>query len=264
MAIRVGTLDLEVKKLRPGDTDDEANFLEGPEPWPEPVSGDELLNRLTKTAEAHLVLPPGAAGAIALWVVFAHAHDCFHISPILAATSPTPECGKTTLLTFLGGVVPRSLPASNITPAALFRAVEKWRPTVLIDEADTFLRDSVELRGVLNSGHQRANAFVVRTSGDNHEPARFRTWAPKAVAMIGKLPPTLASRAVHIELRRKTADERVEPLRLDRLDHLEPLLRMAARWATDNAAALREADPVDAVWPLWSRCRQLAPAACHR
>src|SRR5262249_48912987 len=51
---------------------------------------------------------------------------------------------------------------------------------------------------------------------------------------IGKLPATLASRAIHIELRRKTATERVEPLRLDRLDY-EPLRRQAARWAADQA-----------------------------
>jgi hypothetical protein len=77
-------------------------------------------------------------------------------SPILAVTSPTPECGKTTLLTLLSALVPRALSAANITAAATFRAVEKWRPTLLIDEADTFLRDNDDLRGVLNSGHSRA------------------------------------------------------------------------------------------------------------
>ena len=92
---------------------------------------------------------------------------------MLGITSPTPECGKTTCLTFLGALVPRACPASNITTAALFRAVEKWQPTLLIDEADTFLKNSDELRGVLNSGHQRSNAYVIRTTGDDHEPKRF-------------------------------------------------------------------------------------------
>ena len=131
----------------------------------------------------------------------------------------------------------------NITTAALFRAVEKWGPTLLIDEADTFLKNSDEMRGVLNSGHQRANAYVIRTVGDDHEPKRFRTWSPKAIALIGKLPATLASRAIHIELRRKTAGEAVRPLRADRLDHLRPLCRQAARWAEDSASRLRNIDP---------------------
>jgi putative DNA primase/helicase len=195
-------------------------------------------------ARTHLVLPNGTAELIALWVLHAHAHDCFGISPVLAITSPTPECGKTTCLTLLGALVPRACPASDITAASPFRAVEKWQPTLLIDEADTFLKYKDELLGVLNSGHQRSNAYVIRTTGDDHEPRQFRTWAPKAVALIGKLPPTLASRAIHIELRRKTASESVERLRPDRLDHLEPLLRQAARWVAHNAVSLRGADPV--------------------
>ena len=61
--------------------------------------------------------------------------------------------------------------------------------------------------------------------------------------MIGKLPETWASRAIHIELSRKTAADRVTTLRLDRLGHLEPLKRQAARFAADNAVTLRAADP---------------------
>ena len=162
---------------------------------------------------------------------------------MLAMTSPTPECGKTTVLTLVGELVPRPLPAANITGAAFFRAVDKWLPTVLIDEADTFLRDSDELRGILNSGHNRRNAWVVRTQGDNHEPRRFSTWTPKAIALIGKLPPTLSSRSLHIKLQRKLATDTVAPLRADRLTHLRPLHRKAARWSQDSADALRASDP---------------------
>jgi hypothetical protein len=114
---------------------------------------------------------------------------------------------------------------------------------MLIDEADTFLRDSDELRGIVNSGHNRATAFVIRTVGDDHEPRLFKTWAPKAIALIGKLPATLDSRSIHVELHRLGAGESIEPLRGDRLAHLEPLRRKCWRWAQDNADALRSADP---------------------
>ena len=73
------------------------------------------------------------------------------------------RCGKTTALHVLAALVHRPLPAANVTAAALFRSVEQFRPTLLIDEADSFLRDREELRGVLNSGHVRASAVVVRT-----------------------------------------------------------------------------------------------------
>lgn len=238
-------LDLEYKerRKRAAKVEDHDTFLADPDPWPEPVSGAELFDQISKTVASHLVLPEGAAEAITLWVLFAHTHDCFDVSPVLGITSPTPECGKTTVLTFLGAVVPRPLPAANITSAAVFRAVEKWSPTLLIDEADTYLPDNDELRGILNSGHLRRNAYVIRTAGEHHEPRQFRTWGPKAIALIGKLPATLSSRAIHIEMRRKTTSERVTPLRFDRLEHLERLQRQAARWAADNADALRQADP---------------------
>jgi putative DNA primase/helicase len=73
-------------------------------------------------------------------------------------------------------LVPRALLSSNISPALLFRIVEKYSPTLLVDEADSFLRDKEELRGILNSGHTRDAAYVVRTVGDENEPRRFSTW----------------------------------------------------------------------------------------
>ena len=246
LGVRVGTLDLEVATLRKraGDEAGSGGLWQDPEPWPEAVAGADLLDALAGTFERHVVAPTGAVNAFALWTLFAHAHDAAYISPILALTSPTAECGKTTVLTLLGALVPRPLAASNITAAALFRAVEKWAPTLLIDEADTFLQDSDELRGVINSGHNRGAAFVIRTVGDSHDPKQFKTWAPKAIALIGKLKETIASRSIHIELRRMTPGDSVEPVRPDRLGHLQPLLRQAARWAEDHLEALRRADPI--------------------
>lgn len=243
LEVRASVLDKVVETRRKGGQETGGLFLEDPDPWPEEVNGAELLDELAAAVRRYVSLPAGAAEAVALWVVHSHANEAADVSPILAITSPTPECGKTTCLTLLQAVVRRPLPAANITAAALFRAVEKYEPTLLIDEADTFLRDNDELRGVLNSGHARSSAYVVRTVGDNHEPTIFRTWAPKAIALIGKLPATLASRSIHVELKRLAPGECVEPPRLHRVDVLEPLQRQAARWAADNLAELRSLEP---------------------
>ena len=199
--------------------------------------GCRLLDLIADTARDHVVLPDGAAYAIALWVAFAHSHDCWPISPLLAITSPAPECGKTVLLDLLDGLVPKALPACNVTSSVVFRIIEERAPTLLIDEADTFLPDNNELRGILDSGHRRSNAFVLRNVGDHHEPKHFRTWSPKVVALIGKLPPTLYSRSIHIRLRRMLATESVMPLRFDRRGHLVPIKRKLIRWALDNEKA---------------------------
>lgn len=217
--------------------------LADPEPWPEPVDGNALLQAIKSAIERYVVLPEQSAIAAALWVLHAHAHDAAFISPFLALLSPEKRCGKTTMLQVVGTLSPRRMFASNITPAALFRAVEKYRPTLLIDEADTFLREREELRGILNSGHTRTTAYVVRTVGDNHEAATFKTYCPKVVALIGKLPDTLEDRSLVLPLRRKGAGENVERLRADKLECMEPVCRQAWRWAQDNIDALKTHDP---------------------
>jgi hypothetical protein len=213
-------------------------------PWPEAVDGAMLLERITATYRRYLVLPPGGAHTLALWTVHTHAHDVSSVSPMLALQSPEKRCGKTTTLQILSGLVARALPCSNITPAALFRTVDRYRPTLVLDEADTFLSaQHDDLRGVLNSGHTRATAYVIRTVGDDHDPRRFSTWCPKAIALIGALPTTLADRSITLRLQRKARGETVQRWRVDRAESLSDLRRQIARWVTDHGEALAQADP---------------------
>jgi len=167
------------------------------------------------------------------------------VFPMLGITSPTKRCGKTTLLGVIRCLIPRPLAASNISPAAIYRAVQAWKPTLLTDEVDTFLRDNDELRGVLNSGHSRTTAFVVRVEGegDNRQPQRFSTWCPKVVACIGSLPPTLTDRSIVIALRRRAKHEPVTRARRRTLGSLGELGRKAARWMADSLEGLSFADP---------------------
>lgn len=213
------------------------------EPWDEPVDGVGLAAELVKTITRYVILPEGGATACALWVLHAHAHDAAQVSPILGITSPEKRCGKSTLLYVLTALVPRALPTSNITPAALYRSIESFRPTMLVDEVDTFLADREELRGVLNDGHVRGLASVVRTVGEDFEPRRFSVWCPKVLSGIGKLPETLADRSVEIRMERRSRDQAVDRLRLDRLGDFHPIRRRAARWTADHMATLRDADP---------------------
>ena len=115
-----------------------------------------------------------------------------------------------------------------------------------MDEADTYFEQrGDEFRGILNSGHTRDAAVVWRTEGDKFKPKAFSTWAPLAIAKIGKLPDTIASRSIIIEMRRKRADESVTRYRPGRdRPSLDELARKCARWAKDNLQKLNGADPV--------------------
>lgn len=240
---RVTTLDSEVARLREGQPDAEAPALfAAVEPWSMAVDGAALLDELVASARRHLALPAHAGTVLALWSVFSHVIDGADTAPILAVTAPEKRCGKTTVLSWLTALVARPLPASNITAAALFRAIEKWHPTLLIDEADTFLRASDELRGVINSGHTRRTAYVIRTAGDDHDPKCYGTWSAKAIAMIGTLPDTIADRSIHVEMRRRLPHESIESMR-DASEHLGDLARKIVRWSADNIDGIRAARP---------------------
>jgi hypothetical protein len=217
-----------------------------PLPWPDRVNGAALLDELTETFKKYVVLPELGAEALAIWTLGAHVHDAFDIFPYLALSSPVKECGKSTCMKILRRLVPRSLANSNITAAALFRTIEKYQPTLLIDEADSFVDMNEDLRGVLNSGHDRELAYTVRTVGNDHEPRTFSTWGPKAIALIGSLPDTVTSRSVVIRLRKKRPDEKVSSLSRNRKNtkaQFEDLKRKCARWKEDNYQGLEHAEP---------------------
>jgi hypothetical protein len=209
--------------------------LPEPEPWPTPVDGAALLDGIAEAIGRYVIMSDHARHAVALWTVHSFLLDCFGITPRLAVRSPMKRCGKTTLLDVLSRLVLRPLPTGSVTAAALFRIVEGYRPTLLVDEADTFLAEADELRGVLNSGHRKGGQ-VVRTVGDEHEPRAFSTFAAVAIAIIGNLPDTLHDRAVTIDLKRRMPSEAVASFRFDRVAHLDVLARQAARWAQDHAA----------------------------
>jgi len=246
LGISVKALDVEVKAIRAEDKTNKGQGrpLELPpiEPWPRSVIGHELLDEIRDTVKRHLVLPEGSAETLALWVVHTHAYECFGHSPRLAITSPEKGCGKTTTLDIVGELVARPLPTSNATTAAIFRTVDMASPTLLIDEADTFLKGNEELRGILNAGHKKGGQ-IIRTVGEDHEPRQFSTWAPAAIAMIGRLPDTLEDRSVSISLRRKKPTEKIQPFRSDRCQDLKDIARKIARWAADNRGALTASDP---------------------
>jgi putative DNA primase/helicase len=280
LGVRASTLDKLVEDKRGASADDckqgRAVTLPEPEPWSDPVDGAELLSALSGAVRSYVVMPDKEADTVALWILHTYLIDNFGISPRLAVVSPEKGCGKTTLLDIVSHLVWRPLSTSNATVAAIFRVVASSRPTLLIDEADTFLPENEELRGILNSGHRRSGS-VIRTIGDDHEPRMFSTFCPCAIALIGRLPGTLADRSVSVELKRRRPDETVARFRHDRTEYLDQLARQAARWAADQAERIRGADPdipdgvlnrvednwrpllaiADAAWREWSeRARQ--------
>src|SRR5688572_27232787 len=131
------------------------------EAWTEAVDGAELLDGLSGLLRRYVVLPLWVAETLALWTVHTYAFPLRNVTTYVGVVSPEKRCGKTTLLMLLSLLANRALVAANISPPALFRVIEEVQPTLLIDEADTFLQGKDELRGILNAGYSRESAYVV-------------------------------------------------------------------------------------------------------
>jgi putative DNA primase/helicase len=207
------------------------------EPWPEPDHGGLLLADMAATLRRFIALSPATADAEALWCLHTYVHDAATVSPNLCLSSAEKRCGKTRNLLILGCLVRRPLHTANITIGALTRVIDQYAPTLLMDEADTIFVNGgrAELRGILNAGLYRSNAYVLRCIGDRKQPKLCSVWCPKAIALIGRLPDTLEDRSIVLPMRRRGSDEPVDLLHVDRLfAELEPIRRKAARWALDH------------------------------
>jgi putative DNA primase/helicase len=219
------------------------------EPWAEPIEPAAVLDEIADTIRRYVVLSPEQAWAGALWIVMTWVIDYIEISPIGLIDAPERECGKSKLLEIFGLLVARPLQAANTTASFIFRAIAAWQVTLVIDEADTFLRENDELKGIINAGHSRANAFVGRSvakDGD-FEPKLFSVWGAKALAgirMDKHLPESTISRCVVFHLRRKAKGEVVSKLRHADRQAFKPLIAKLARFAEDFGYQVQAARPV--------------------
>ena len=246
LGVRVTQLDKLVRSERSSGEDD---HLQGrriewnePQPWPEPVDGEALLTDIAGLIRRYVDMPDEKAVAVALWIAHSFLHSRLDLSTLLNVTSATKRCGKSLLMEVAGTLASRSLTVSGrITPAGMFRIIALHEPTLILDEADTFMSDDPELRGIVNGSQRREMAFVIRTVGEDHEPRLFRTWCPKAISGIGDLPDTVADRAVTVRLERRSPTTGDMPHWRDRDRQVVELLKQKlARWTDDSADAVLE------------------------
>ncbi len=254
--VRLPALEAAMKAEAAGSARDASNRSGQPieydevDPWHEPVDGAKLLTELADAIGAYVIMDAHQRDAVALWVVFTHAHDFFVFAALLIILSPTKRCGKTRLQEILTKLTPRPQTMSGVSAAALARLVEEHRPTILIDEFDAAANGNREmaesLRGQLNSSFNKSGAYVLKSvplPGGGWEVRKFSTWAPTCVAGIGQVPDTVADRSVVIRLARKLGTQTVKRLRARDGGELHVLARKIARFVVDNEHRLRCGEP---------------------
>jgi hypothetical protein len=216
------------------------------DPWSEPVEASSLLQDIIDRFRRHVVISDDGVLAASLWLMMSWVHDAIAThSPILNINSAEPESGKSTLMGLMSFLMPKCIASVEVSEAAIYRSIKRWRPSFCFDEFDNVLvsDDKAALRSVINSGHAR-NQGVLRCTGDDKIPELFDTFAPKAIGMIDrKLPPATLSRCIFIDLQRKKDDEPTEKFKHQDDNELSDLRRRLRRWAMDYEDILRTANP---------------------
>jgi len=215
-------------------------------------AGHEVLDAVTVFVSRFSVFPDQhCAPTLALWYAHTHAVDQFYVTPRLVLDSAEPGSGKTRVLEVAQHLVAVPEMTISATTAALFRLVSMGPITILFDEVDAIFNpknggNNEDLRGLLNAGYKRS-ATIARCVGDakNMKVQRFPVYAPAAlVGIAGGMPATIATRAITIHMRRRRADEPVEPFRERQVAReAQPIRAELAAWIDSVRTRLGEAMP---------------------
>lgn len=127
---------------------------------------------------------------IAYWILLTWDYDAFETTIYLRAMGGAGS-GKTELMQRIGMVCYRTMSASGAaSTSALFRAVERYKGTVMLDEADIEQSDAAnDMVKFYNEGAMRGHPVwrSIEVTGPNGEKtwelASFQTFCPKLIAM---------------------------------------------------------------------------------
>lgn len=199
-----------------------------------------LLASIEEWLNKYLAFPmPEYATIAALWALGTYLwEEAFDAYPYLVITASTRRSGKTILMNLLKGISRNGVSGTGTTGPTLFRLIRDGKPSVFIDEAESFNSDSNDtMQAVTNTGYKRGDA-IPRTSKTG-EIEWWPTYCPKCFVLIGGVNSTLEDRSIVIQMRRGREPNRlVTSVAQSEGDNLK--LRMAA-WAKDAEKAVQDA-----------------------
>jgi hypothetical protein len=254
---RVREVERRIKREREDEAQAAAQRAGGANPgavpkWPDlasqtqqPVNGFILLLDIRNAIQKFIYLKEEQALIVALWVLFTWLFEkVAESNPYLRVLSPKSNCGKSTLLDVLELLTRAAWLISSSTKSNFVRKVQVGRITFLLDEADAFLQENEDFRGVLDAAN-RPNGRVGLSvkQGDDWVSTDINVFVPIVIASIKKLRrmETVEQRSIHIWLKRATKPERrvLTKARQRTLKAtLLPIADRCARWAQDNADKL--------------------------
>jgi len=216
-------------------------------PWPEAVNLNTLLNDIHKHRRRYVIIhDEHGAVATTLWTAHSWIHNevATH-SPPLLITSADDEgnAAKTLLCKYLQYQTPRGKVVGELSGASFFHLIDRIHPTLIIDNAENLFKRRKDLIELLNNSWTRGVPVPRQVHGVTVE---YDVFCPKVIGAIAGsnfLPPNSMGRSIHFGMLPKLPSETVEKFQYADSDEFLEQRRKLARFALDNAGALKTANP---------------------
>ena len=173
-------------------------------PWPteylpKDESEEQLFNEIRQFFLDHLdVANESLYDVYSCFVMASWRLEDFTVVPYLFFLGPM-SSGKTRALECFHRLCYRSIMATSMSAASLFRALEAWHPTLLLDETEIYNHENmVEVLALLNSGYRKGQYAirVEKVEQGSLQIAMFDTFGFKVLAGTEELAATLQSRCI--------------------------------------------------------------------
>ena len=201
-----GALIGDFQEPKKDEAAEKAEEFEQIEPWPEPVSLHEAFSGAVTVFRTYMFMTEAQIVAVVLWCATTFLYDLLQIHAYLGITAPTKRCGKTTLVNLVALFVRQGLiVAGRVSAAYIYRAIDRLRPTFIVDESQAIFRKSPDVEDIFNAGHVRSTAYVglVEKVSDEFVEKRFNVFCPKVIGLKGKIhDDSLQDRVIEIRLSR--------------------------------------------------------------
>ena len=154
------------------------------------------------------------------------------------------NAGKSTALHVVRWMAQRSYVAIEATGAVLYRIIDRLKPTLFLDEADSLFQRRNALAHIINKSWTNSGSKIPRARASGKGFDEYDVYGTQAISMRGlKVPDTTLSRCIICLIGPKLESEPVEEFDYEDDDEFKTIRRKLQRWAIDHAVALRAARP---------------------
>ncbi len=157
------------------------------------------------------------AHILSIYTLMTHVYDQLEIMPYVNARGDI-ECGKSRLIRATGGMcyIPMRLDAGS-TSATIFRRIEKWQGTPVMDEMDLAKSsDDIMKMKILLTGNEKGGYVQRCDKENNYEPMDYSTFCPKLFTTRRPSPDSaLESRSLNVVMSYKPKHQKPKTLGAD-------------------------------------------------